>query len=307
MRRLAGTGMAFPAARQAAAAALLEAQGRPDGAACLARPNDNLGIEYLRFLPAGWEAVTVRRQGVAHDGGAAAGFASASHLRQLLRAGEGGAAEPLSHTALAGKPGRREGGASAWCWTGCAPWRRGTGPSSPTAGPRGTARPRLVRCGRAAGTVEEFLTLAKTRRYTHARLRRLVTWAFLGLTARDRPGHVPYLRVLGFNDRGRGLLAEMKEKAALPILTKPAHARASPRRAGPSSRWRAGAPTGSDCAWRQSRPAGRSGGTARWSCGKGSAASFRRQKNRAAPRREQPDSACQRTPVLKPRGLAFYH
>ena len=74
--------------------------------------------------------------------------------------------------------------------------------------------------------MEEFLTRAKTRRYTHARLRRMVTWAFLGLTARDRPAHVPYLRVLGFNDRGRALLAEMKEKATLPILTKPAHARA---------------------------------------------------------------------------------
>ena len=227
VRRRAGTGMAFPAARQAAAAALLEAQGRPDGAACLARPNDNLGIEYLRFLPAGWEAVTVRRQGVAHDGGAAAGFASASHLRQLLRAGEGGAAEPFLTQPWQGN--LADGGrCERLVLDRLRTMEEGDGALLPDSGSREGLPERLVRCGRAAGTVEEFLTLAKTRRYTPARLRRLVTWAFLGLTARDRPGHVPYLRVLGFNDRGRGLLAEMKEKAALPILTKPAHARSLP-------------------------------------------------------------------------------
>ena len=61
-----------------------------------------------------------------------------------------------------------------------------------------------------------------------ARLRRLLTWAYLGLTAADRPEHVPYLRVLAFSERGRTLLGEMKEKATLPVLTKPAHARDLP-------------------------------------------------------------------------------
>ena len=225
VRRLAGTGMAFPAARQAAAAALLEQQGRPDGADCLARPNDNLGIEYLRFLPAGWEAMTVQRRGVAHDGGAAEGFASASHLRQLLRAGESGAAEPFLTQPWQGNlaDGAR---CERLVLDRLRTMEEGDWALLPDSGAREGLPERLVRCGRAAGTVEEFLTLAKTRRYTHARLRRMVTWAFLGLTARDRPAHVPYLRVLGFNHRGRVLLAEMKEKATLPILTKPAHARA---------------------------------------------------------------------------------
>ena len=59
-----------------------------------------------------------------------------------------------------------------------------------------------------------------------ARLRRMALWAFLGLTAADIPDEPPYLRVLGFNARGREVLKEMKQKARLPILTKPAHARA---------------------------------------------------------------------------------
>lgn len=83
---------------------------------------------------------------------------------------------------------------------------------------------RLVRAAGKAGSLEEFYTIAKTRRYAHARLRRLSLWAFLGLTEKDRT--VPaYLRVLGMNHRGKALLKEMKTKAALPVLTKPAHIR----------------------------------------------------------------------------------
>ena len=38
--------------------------------------------------------------------------------------------------------------------------------------------------------------------------------------AEEKP---PYLRVLGMTPRGRTLLRTMKEHAALPLLTKPAH------------------------------------------------------------------------------------
>ena len=70
-----------------------------------------------------------------------------------------------------------------------------------------------------------FLELTKTKRYTHARLRRLVLWAYLGLQADHIPATPPYLRVLGFNRRGQDILKAMKQNATLPILTKPAHAR----------------------------------------------------------------------------------
>ena len=84
---------------------------------------------------------------------------------------------------------------------------------------------RLCRAAQKAGSLEEFYTLAKTRRYAHARIRRLALWAFLGMTQADRPQAPSYLRVLGFNDRGRELLKEMKTAAKLPIITKPAHIR----------------------------------------------------------------------------------
>ena len=90
---------------------------------------------------------------------------------------------------------------------------------------------RLTEAARTSGSMEEFCAAAKTKRYTHARIRRLVLWAFLGLTAADRPSSPPYLRVLGFNRRGQALLREMREKANLPVLVKSAHARRMPESA----------------------------------------------------------------------------
>lgn len=46
-------------------------------------------------------------------------------------------------------------------------------------------------------------------------------WASRGGSAE----RAPYLRVLGFNERGRAVLREMEGRAQAPILTKPAHAR----------------------------------------------------------------------------------
>ena len=85
---------------------------------------------------------------------------------------------------------------------------------------------RLERAGHQCRSLEEFLNLAKTKRFTRARLRRLALWAYLGLVQADRPHHPPYLRVLAFNRRGQELLRDMKRRAVLPIVTKPAHARA---------------------------------------------------------------------------------
>lgn len=48
----------------------------------------------------------------------------------------------------------------------------------------------------------------------------------LGLRAAERPPVAPYVRVLGLSGRGRELLRRMKETCALPVVVKPAQARA---------------------------------------------------------------------------------
>ncbi|WP_297209423.1 tRNA(Met) cytidine acetate ligase [uncultured Flavonifractor sp.] len=213
-------GLSFPAARQAAA-----------GCACLSGPNNNLGVEYLRALNALGSTITpmtVARLGPGHDSKEEAeGFASASHIRTLLRAGRTEAAAPLlpeDAVEALGTPA-----ALTWAERAVLARLRTMDEADWTALPDGGGAEglpaRLARAARAAQSLEDFYALAKTKRYTHARLRRLAVSAFLGLKKEDRPEAVLYVRVLGLNGRGQDLLRRMKETCSLPILTKPAQAR----------------------------------------------------------------------------------
>lgn len=216
LRAALGRGLSFPAARQEAA-----------GAACLSAPNNNLGVEYLRSLRALGSTIrplTVPRQGASHDGPAAGGFAAASELRRLFREGRGGEAAPyltapwsgeladMQHIERAVLARLRTMGEGDWA-------------ALPDGGGAEGLPSRLAKAAREAVSLEDFYTRAKTRRYTHARLRRLALAAFLGLRAAERPAAPPYVRVLGLGGRGRALLRRMKDTCPLPVIVKPAQAR----------------------------------------------------------------------------------
>ena len=216
LRAALGRGLSFPAARQEAA-----------GAACLSAPNNNLGVEYLRSLRALGSTIrplTVPRQGAGHDGPAAGGFASASELRRLFREGRGGEAAPyltapwsgeladMQHIERAVLARLRTMGEGDWG-------------ALPDGGGAEGLPSRLAKAAREAVSLEDFYTRAKTRRYPHARLRRLALAAFLGLRAAERPAAPPYVRVLGLGGRGRALLRKMKDTCPLPVIVKPAQAR----------------------------------------------------------------------------------
>ena len=73
---------------------------------------------------------------------------------------------------------------------------------------------------KTATSLEELYSIIKTKRYTHSRIRRIVTSLYLGLKAEDTKGEIPYIRVIGFNERGREILREAKEVAKLPVIMK---------------------------------------------------------------------------------------
>ena len=239
-------GLSFPAARQRAAEQLLGTD-----AAVLSRPNNTLGIEYLRALHtlgSPIRPVTVKREGAGHNEAAVfSGQMSQEEADQLFWQHN----TTLSATAIRGYLTEGE-------WERMAPYLpqgglellRESAPELPVlarlerailarvrtmsaedwgrlpdAGAAEGLPNRLERAGRECRSMEEFFDLAKTKRYTHSRLRRLVLWAFLGITAADVPAVPPYIRVLGFNARGQELLREMKGRACLPILTMPVQAR----------------------------------------------------------------------------------
>ncbi|MEI3362313.1 MAG: nucleotidyltransferase family protein [Oscillospiraceae bacterium] len=108
--------------------------------------------------------------------------------------------------------------------------------------------------------------MAKPKHWTQARMRRLLVWAYLGLTQTDRPGQPAYLRVLGFNTRGQEVLRQMKERSSLPILTKPAHARRQLEGESSCLNWRPGVPTCTTYALKPSQGRDESGPPARCGC-----------------------------------------
>lgn len=220
LKRELDRGLSFPAARQAAA-----------GAACLATPNNNLGVEYLRALRAlnsTIKPMTVTRRGAGHDAeGSVEGFASATQIRKLLRSGDrAGAAElvrPGALDALGEVSGLEhvERAVLARLRT----MEQADWAVLPDGGAAEGLPARLEKAARQAGSLAEFYELAKTKRYPHARLRRLALGAFLGLRAEERLEMPPYVRVLGLDETGRSLLRRMKETCALPVIVKPAQAR----------------------------------------------------------------------------------
>lgn len=209
----------FAQSRRLAAERLLG----PERAALLDFPNNNLGVEYLRFLPSGMEAVTVPRLGAGHDSGTERdGLPSASLLRQYLRDGDVSSASPFLPLSWNGEAADMKYLERAVL----ARLRSMTleeAEALPDSGDGLAAR--LLSAARQASGLEELYALTKTRAYAHSRVRRLALCAFLGLRREDIPPAPPYIRVLGFNNRGRELLKEMARKAALPLLVKPAHSR----------------------------------------------------------------------------------
>lgn len=71
-----------------------------------------------------------------------------------------------------------------------------------------------------ATNLEELFDKIKTKRYPNSRLRRLVLRALLHITESDCSIPPQYIRVLGFNEKGKEILREMRKTAKLPIVMK---------------------------------------------------------------------------------------
>ncbi len=217
-------GVSFAAARQSA---VKDALGELSGV--LEGPNNNLGVEYLSALTRLGSNIlphTIKRQGVLHDSkDRGPDYASASYLRERLLSGDCESLLPylrpedLKMLAEGGLYSLEFGhrGVFARLYALTAEDFR----ALPDCG-EGLEH-RLLSALSESRSLDELYARAKSRRYAHARIRRLVLWAFLGLSAGDRPAAPPYLRVLGMTQMGQKLLKEMKEKATAPILTKAAH------------------------------------------------------------------------------------
>lgn len=229
LKKELASGISYPAARQRAAKKLCG-----DAEKLLSSPNNILGIEYCKAISSLNSTIAplaVLRRGAEHDGESRErGFASASRLREiLLTGGNPWSAIPESAADIF----QREISA------GFAPVAMKDSEQAILARlrmmneadfavlPDSTEglHMRLMKFAKTEPAVSDIIEKTKTKRYTHSRIRRMVMYAYLGITERDMRELPAYARVLAFSETGRKLIRMIKARGGIEIITKPAAAK----------------------------------------------------------------------------------
>ncbi len=89
------------------------------------------------------------------------------------------------------------------------------------AGLDGGVAERLCAAARKADSYAAMLSLAATKRYTHARLRRALWYGVCQVSGDLLASSPAYVRLLAANRTGRAYLSALRKTCPLPILTKP--------------------------------------------------------------------------------------
>lgn len=71
----------------------------------------------------------------------------------------------------------------------------------------------IKKAANSCNTLKEVINIACSKRYTEARIRRILLYSLLKITKKDMimsKRTLPYIRVLGFNEKGKGLISKIK-------------------------------------------------------------------------------------------------
>lgn len=189
----------------------------------LRNPNDNLGIEYIiaaKKLNLPIEFHCIKRIG-AHDSAEITdGYVSASYIRQELLRGNIGYTERFMPREIRGiiqqehiaDIKRLENAILCSLRTKTADDFKNLPDIS-----EGLEN-KICFSARVATSLDELYNMIKTKRYTLARIRRLVLSAFLGLDNQFFMKTPPYVRVLGFSNQGASHLKAAQ--SVIPVVTR---------------------------------------------------------------------------------------
>ncbi len=202
-------GLSYPAAISAA---------YPEYADVLDTPNNMLAIEYL--MAGAKNPVAIIRKGAAHDGGVSGNIASASYIRQNINEAEKympyGAYTILSREI---KNGYCLPDNSKLSDIILAKLRNETPEALENILDVSEGiENRMLNAAKTAASLEELYDAVKTKRYTHARIRRIIMNYALGMTKEFKSCEPEYVRVLASNKKGFDVL----KKSTLPVVTKTA-------------------------------------------------------------------------------------
>ena len=198
----------------------------PEIAYLITQPNNMLAIEYLRALKkfaSPIEPFTVERKAVPHDGSQPAdGFASASFIRENIMKRNGNFridkytpklwADAVKNDLSAGRTASLKNLERVILYK-----LRNTSPQEiASINDVGQGLEYRIFNSRNASSFEELIYTVKTKRYTMARIKRIMLSLLIGIRKEHMNCLPPYGRILAFNDRGREILAYAKNYASIP-------------------------------------------------------------------------------------------
>lgn len=182
----------------------------------LSSPNNTLAIEYIKALmDSRIEVRTIKRTGVSHDSEVTTeNIASASKIREMI-VNNNDVASFIPDNINSDNPAFMQYGERAVI----AKLRElSEDDIKKIADVTEGLENRIVSAARKFGTLEEILTEIKTKRYTLARLRRILMCAMLGIEQKHYENSVPYIRILGFSQKGAELIKKINSTATRPLV-----------------------------------------------------------------------------------------
>lgn len=213
------SGITFAAAREAAAkeAGLIED--------ILSKPNNNLAIEYIKAAKKcgfSLEFQTIKRMGAEHDSFKEAEFVSASLLREKLRIGDYAfCSKYMSEAALSLFTPDTISDIALLDRAVLSVLRTKTEAQLKRLPDVSEGvENKLFSSIKLAENVNDLYNRVKVKRYTLARIRRLVLSGFIGADNSFFMKPPPYIRVLGFNKKGEEQLKLGARTSKIPVIAR---------------------------------------------------------------------------------------
>lgn len=191
----------------------------------LKKPNNILAIEYLRALPETIAPIATPREGANHDSAEIDGkLASASLIRELILNKKYNEIKPLmpesAYSVLMRAIDNKDAPVILSDAAVLSHLKRLSAEDFKNIPDVSEGlENRIIKGLNSANTVSELTDIIKTKRYTHARIRRIIMNAYLGIAREEAP---TYARVLALNGTGKKVLSLARKVSKIPIITKPA-------------------------------------------------------------------------------------
>ena len=209
-------GASYP---EAVSKALTESLGEKAGK-LVSSPNNTLAVEYIRQLSDKVIILPVKRQGASHDSEEAQdNIASASMIRKLSMSDEALTFVPSDLVPLYKEADKYS---LNYCERAILSALRSMekGEFSLYVSDNNGLDMRIYDAVQSADSLESLYAMAKSKNYTHSRVRREVMNLWLKIRKDYSEGIPPYIKILAVSERGLSLLSSAKNNSDLPIITK---------------------------------------------------------------------------------------